>query len=350
MRGIYYIPGTDICMRIGGYVRQEWGYGYGDNLTQGPFISTSMQNTRIDGTRELVWRTRAYITQETRQQTQYGTLRTFLNLGVNGNNTFDFSANRAFIQIAGFTAGLASSYFDHYSVAAIAYLVDQSSDTGDGGRAVFAYTAQLGNGISASIAAEEPESKRAGVWNTNIATNNLIASSTAAGPPFATTATGVTGLVIQPVTGPQLGIAGTAQGIQDQKHSIMPDIVANIRVDGAWGSAQVMGAIHEVSGGYFGQSKTGSTAFGRPTDAEIGFAVGVGSAVQRSDVRSGRLLRRPGRLCGRCVRATSPTPTAATVRPSSTARPRSAMGSGPMACTAVRALPILPGVPQPASR
>ena len=275
--GYYYIPGTDICMRIGGYVRQEWGYGYGDNLTAGPFISTAMQNTRIDGTRELVWRTRAYATFETRQQTQYGTLRTFLNLGVNGNNTFDFSANRAFIQIAGFTAGLASSYFDHYSVAAIAYLVDQSSDTGDGGRAVFAYTAQLGNGISASIAAEEPESKRAGVWNTNIATNNLIASSTAAGPPFATTATGVTGLVIQPTTGPQLGIAGTAQGLQDQKHSIMPDIVANIRVDGAWGSAQVMGAIHEVSGGYFGQSKTGSTAFGRPTDVEIGFAVGVGA-------------------------------------------------------------------------
>ena len=266
--GYYYIPGTDICMRIGGYVRQEWGYGYGDNLTQGPFISTAMQNTRIDGTREVVWRTRAYATFETRQQTQYGTLRTFLNLGVNGNNTFDFSANRAFIQIAGFTAGLASSYFDHYSVAAIAYLVDQSSDTGDGGRAVFAYTAQLGNGFSASISAEEPESKRAGVWNTNITTNNLIASSTAIG-----------GLTIQPTVGPQLGIAGTAQSMQDQKKSIMPDIVANVRVDGAWGSAQVMGAIHEVSGGYFGQSRTGSVNFGRPQDVEIGWAVGAGLRV-----------------------------------------------------------------------
>src|SRR4029079_1670344 len=163
--GYYYIPCTDICMHLGGYVRQEWGYGYGDNLTAGPFVSTSMQSTRIDGARDLVWRTRAYITTETRQQTAYGTLRTYLNIGINGNNSSDFSANRAFIQIAGFTVGLASSYFDHYSVAAVAYLVDQSSDTGDGGQRVFAYTAQLGNGFSASLSLEEPEAKRAGVWN-----------------------------------------------------------------------------------------------------------------------------------------------------------------------------------------
>ena len=127
-----------------------------------------MQNTRINGARDVVWRTRAYVTLETRQQTAYGTLRTYFNVGMNGNSSSDFNANRAFIQIAGFTVGLASSYFDHYSVAAIAYLVDQSSDTGDGGQRVFAYTAQLGNGISASLSAEEPEAKRAGVWNTSI--------------------------------------------------------------------------------------------------------------------------------------------------------------------------------------
>ena len=273
--GYYYIPGTDVCMRIGGYIRQEWSYGYGDNMTNGPFVSTSMQNTRIDGNRELVWRTRAYITQETRQQTQYGTLRTFLNLGVNGNNSFDFSANRAFIQIAGFTVGLASSYFDHYSVAAIAYLVDQSSDTGDGGRAVFAYTAQLGNGISASLSLEEPESKRAGVWNTQIATNNLIASSTT---PGTTPSNNGVGLTIQPTAGPTLGITGTTQIMQDQRNSALPDIVANIRADGAWGSFQLMAALHESSGGYFGQTKTGSVAFGHPGN-QLGWAVGAGLRV-----------------------------------------------------------------------
>jgi porin-like protein len=264
--GYYYIPGTDICMHIGGYVRQEWGIGYGDNLTAGPWVSTSMQNTRLDDTRNVVWRTRAYITTETRQQTAYGTLRTYLNIGINGNNSSDFSANRAFIQIAGFTVGLASSYFDHYSAAAVAYLVDQSSDTGDGGQRVFAYTAQLGNGFSATLSLEEPEAKRAGVWNTSIFATNLIGSSTA-----------VAGaLVTQPTMGPALGIGGTAQAMQDQAGSSIPDIVGNVRVDGAWGSAQVMGALHEVSGGYLGQTKTGSTAFGRPEDRTFGWAAGVG--------------------------------------------------------------------------
>ncbi len=31
-----------------------------------------------------------------------------------------------------------------------------------------------------------------------------------------------------------------------------PDVVANLRVDQAWGSAQVMGALHEVNAGYYG--------------------------------------------------------------------------------------------------
>jgi porin-like protein len=242
--GYYYIPGTDICMHLGGYVRQEWGYLYGENLTAGPWVSSSMQNTRINGTRDLVWRTRAYITQETRQQTAYGTLRTYLNIGINGNNSSDFSANRAFIQIAGFTAGLASSYFDHYSVAAIAYLVDQSSDTGDGGQRVFAYTAQLGNGISASLSAEEPEAKRGGVWNTALGN-------------------------------PTLGVTSTTQALQDQGKSAVPDFVGNVRIDGAWGSAQVMGVVKHVQAGYYGTTTTGSLNNGYPSDT-WGWAVGGG--------------------------------------------------------------------------
>jgi hypothetical protein len=252
--GFYYIPGTDVCMHLGGYVRMEWGYGFGDNLTNGPWVSSSMQNTRVNGARDIVWRQRAYITEETRQQTAYGTLRTYLNVGLSGNNSADFSANRAFIQIGGFTVGLASSYFDHYSVAAIAYLVDQSSDTGDGGQRVAAYTFQFGNGFSASLSVEDPEPKRAGVWNTSVVSG--------------TTATAF-------ISGPTMGIAGTAQPIYDQRKSIAPDIVGNLRVDGAWGSAQVMAAAHESSGGYYGNTTTGAAPFGYPSDT-WGWAVGAG--------------------------------------------------------------------------
>jgi hypothetical protein len=258
--GYYYIPGTDVCMRIGGYVRQEWSYGYGSSMTFGPWTNNYGYNTRTDATTgtsaaDPVWRTRAYLTQETRQQTAYGTLRTYLNIGLSGDNGVAFSANRAFIQIAGFTVGLASSYFDHYSVAAIAYLVDASSDTGDGGQQVFAYTAQLGNGVSASIAAEQPANKRR--------TLNIVDAD---GAPT------------------NFAIAGGPPN--NYAKLDVPDIVANLRVDQAWGSAQVMGVLHQVNAGYYGGTTTGGTtcttggtacgaAMGHPDD-KWGWAVGAG--------------------------------------------------------------------------
>jgi hypothetical protein len=262
--GYYYIPGTDICMKIGGYVRQEWSYGYGGNMTLGQWNGPDGRNTDAlgDGTRDTVWRTRAYISQETRQQTAYGTLRTYLTVGVNGNNSADFSSNRAFIQIAGFTVGLASSYFDHYSVAAIGYLVDSSSDTGDGGRAVFAYTAQLGNGVSASLSLEEPESKRRSIGTVNLDTPANFAIG-----------------------------SGTLNG-EGYGKSIVPDIVANLRVDQAWGSAQIMGALHQLNASYYIPAADGTlnsltgTNSGQPSD-DWGWAVGAGIKINMPMIAPG---------------------------------------------------------------
>ena len=67
-----------------------------------------------------------------------------------------FSANRAFIQLAGFTFGLSQSFYDFYSVPATAYWGSYpASDTGDPGWMCQAYTAQFGNGLSATISAEQ---------------------------------------------------------------------------------------------------------------------------------------------------------------------------------------------------
>jgi hypothetical protein len=76
--------------------------------------------------------------------------------------------------------------------------------------------------------------------------------------------------------GPAIGITGTAQAIQDQRKSAVPDVIANVRVDQAWGSAQIMGALHEASGGYYGTSLTGSQGNGHPAD-KWGWAAGVGA-------------------------------------------------------------------------
>ncbi|MEP7030633.1 MAG: porin, partial [Pseudolabrys sp.] len=56
----------------------------------------------------------------------------------------------------------------------------------------------------------------------------------------------------------------------------IPDIVGNLRVDQAWGSAQIMGALHDVRAGFYPGST--AVAFGNPSDA-WGWAVGGGVQV-----------------------------------------------------------------------
>src|SRR5712671_7268970 len=47
--GFYYIPGTDTCLKMGGYVRAQFYYNYGASNTPGPFSAPNSQNSRIGG-------------------------------------------------------------------------------------------------------------------------------------------------------------------------------------------------------------------------------------------------------------------------------------------------------------
>ena len=55
-----------------------------------------------------------------------------------------------------------------------------------------------------------------------------------------------------------------------------PDVVANLRVDQAWGGAQVMGALHEVNANYYSPAPGAgpSIAAGHPGD-KWGWAAGL---------------------------------------------------------------------------
>ena len=109
------------------------------------------------------------ITVDTREQTDYGVLRTYFLIGHTGDwpNAEGLYANRGFIQWAGFTFGLAQSFFDFYSAPATSYFATNTEDTGDGGWRVAAFTANFGNGITSTLSLEEP--RRLGIVNAALA-------------------------------------------------------------------------------------------------------------------------------------------------------------------------------------
>jgi len=281
--GFYYIPGTDMCLKIGGWARVYDAWGANGNTTNGA-LATGQNSTR--STTNLSPKVRGYITADARNQTEYGTVRSYIalgyssggaSLGVNSGNitapgtnpalsAYDpgvgFSANRAFIQFAGFTFGVTQSFFDFYSQSATSFwggMINPASDSGDAGDFIWgAYTAQFGNGLSATLAAEQP--RTTGVLNGSL-TNWFVVAAPGTTP---TTQAG------------NLGIAPASSTEANQ----WPDIVANLRVDQAWGSAQIMGAIHNVAATYYAgtgvpTALSGSDAAGHPSD-EIGWAVGAG--------------------------------------------------------------------------
>jgi Porin subfamily len=76
--GFYYIPGTDTCLKIGGYLRSDHVYG-GGNQGQYYLSTASARFTRTD-TRMYSFRARANLTVDFRTQSDYGTIRAYASM------------------------------------------------------------------------------------------------------------------------------------------------------------------------------------------------------------------------------------------------------------------------------
>jgi len=253
--GFFYIPGTDTCIKLGGAVRVQAEFNAGGGGIPVGLGSTTEANQGFltrDATNDTNFRTRIYFSVDARQQTEYGTLRSYFRFGVQETTPNDGPPNsgvafwdRAFIQFAGFTVGRTVSFYDGVTWADFNYNNSRTTfDSGANGITLWAYTAQLGNGISASLSAEDPSGRFKGVtrfdtgafvFGGNVSNNNGLA-----------------------------GQSSTNNGM------LFPDIVGNLRVDQAWGSAQVMAAMHDASGGYYAGNAVSS---GHPDNA-FGWAVG----------------------------------------------------------------------------
>lgn len=250
--GYFFIPGTDTCLRISGFVRVDavvstdnWRAvtGSGDYTIaaldgpaftapvaggfiaynpSGPFSRTAafipagtplgtfvfsgsdLNDTYLIGVRAL-------LRFDARSRTEWGVLRSFFEFAANSSNSADNGTGLVirygFVQFGPITAGITDSFFNgDNGPSFMNHLGDRTTRA-----TLLAYTAAFGNGISATVSLEDPQ-QSSGLGGTTTIFNQ-------GGGPYLS------------------GEGWVRQGIR------FPDLVGNIRVQQAWGAAQIAGVI-----------------------------------------------------------------------------------------------------------
>ena len=246
--GFFYIPGTDVCIKLGGYQRIDTTFNGAVYALPAYFGDLGQGNRYRD---YFVGRSRLGLTVDTRTATEYGVVRTFGSFDIQFNNygtsnplnalTFPGGASNAlnipdggyvpvgalFIQFAGFTFGKSASA---YASPWHGYLGNNTSYLMGGHDTVtgvdnIKYTQQFGKGVSATIGLDDPT-----VYNRTTLLNMGSAGGLA-------------------IAGFPASVA-TAGGVAAYGGTHVPDIVGNMRVDQSWGLFQISGALHAVNASY----------------------------------------------------------------------------------------------------
>jgi hypothetical protein len=74
--GFYYMPGTDTCIKIGGFLRAEMNFN-----ANGSFNPFKVADLDSRGLNFETTRARGVATFDVRSQTEYGTLRSYMAIG-----------------------------------------------------------------------------------------------------------------------------------------------------------------------------------------------------------------------------------------------------------------------------
>ncbi|MDH6230675.1 hypothetical protein M2281_001247 [Mesorhizobium soli] len=203
--GFYYIPGTETCLKVGGYIRFEMGVGKGpyggrlDLLDREDFIKNHEGDNDKDKvvdfrTRDSYrLRARAALQMDARTETELGTLRGYMHINFDWNNprhdlfrqvknedfddtlpesldnprflaqniggalasTADLGINHAFIELGGFRVGKTDSLFSTMTGYAGGVIADDLIPYGNFDTHQVAYTYTGANGFSAAVSLEE---------------------------------------------------------------------------------------------------------------------------------------------------------------------------------------------------
>jgi len=224
--GFFYIPGSDTCLKIGGEVRADYVF--------------QEMNARVDD--GVVFKGRGQVSFDARTATEYGLLRSMIVLNVNllSGGATTVTADKAYIQFGGLTAGYAHSFYGIYdaeygnTIFAGYYTYADTTN-------LLAYTATFGGGFSATLSVEDGKHTRSTQFDDTAGVNAIQ---------------------------PQAGVTA-------------PDLVGSLRVDQAWGKAAIFGAVH--------QNRTlpvGVNVF----ETDYGYAVGAALAINLPIAAGGHVV------------------------------------------------------------
>ena len=169
--GYFYIPGTETCLRIGGYVRYDIGGGDAGSLDG----VNHVPDHQDDDTHSTYYKNARFTLKTwTGQETELGTLKTYTETRFNfGNSSGDYlnqaasnandwqgrnkslSLRYAWIQLGGLRVGKDDTAFDTFIGYAGSVIQDTLVPYGGQESNVVQYYFDAGNGFSAVVSLEE---------------------------------------------------------------------------------------------------------------------------------------------------------------------------------------------------
>lgn len=171
--GFYYIPGTETCLKVSGYVRYDIGIGY--NGLSDVTDKDDYYNEEFNENDTYDKRARFQLRVDSRAETELGTLRTYAAINFNydtdsyeyyvgggyGDSNWSTTEDdyigieHAYIELGGFRVGKTDSLFSTFTGYSSGVANDGIVPYGPFGTHQIAYTFNGGNGFTAAVALEE---------------------------------------------------------------------------------------------------------------------------------------------------------------------------------------------------
>jgi Porin subfamily len=165
--GFFYIPGTETCLRIGGYLRYDIGVGFLG--LEDVFDKEDLSEGVVDTNDAYYKHARAVLQLDSRSETELGTLRTYTHLNFQYttrdddgiSDAFDvFEIGQAYIELGGFRVGKTDSLFVSITGFAGGVIQDDLVDYEPDRTHQISYTFTGGNGFEAAVTLEEGAGNR----------------------------------------------------------------------------------------------------------------------------------------------------------------------------------------------